>query len=456
MIGDLVVAIAFLCATAAALVRGPHAALGWIFLPAALLVPRSIAIEIEGLPDLSVIRAALAGLIVGAVLRSGGREITPRWRPIDLLPVLATVSFAISYGLQTDLKGFLHRLAALTFEWLAPYVIGRASLRDARRTRQVLTPLVLAGAVLALLAVYECRMADRIAARLWHAVLGTHVPGFWLGGAAWRWGYLRAFGTLGHPIYLGAVFAGLAPIAILLGLLRRSPRHTTWATAALLAAGCLSALSRGPLVVLGGVSAFFPLLAARGRSLLLAAVLAGVFASPVALERFSDTLSATRLDLKDFGNTESARYRLALLLIYVDDIADVGWWGDPSVVGEEYEQAWSIDNAYLYLFITGGWCGGAIFVLLISLLYARGFRSIRALRGPRRQMLCATMAAFTGITGSMTNVWFAPDYATFFFLFAALLVDQTEPKWFPMRRVARSPARAPALPEVSRGDLAPA
>lgn len=102
---------------------------------------------------------------------------------------------------------------------------------------------------------------------------------------------------------------------------------------------------------------------------------------------------------------------------------DVGWFGDPAIVGAEHPQMWSIDNAYLYLFLVGGWVGGTVFVMIIITLFYRAGSHLLVACGSDRKVVAASLASFAGVTGCMANIWFSPDYAPFFWIAAALVFD---------------------------------
>jgi hypothetical protein len=352
-----------------------------------------------------------------------GSELVPRWRWFDLLTLGPAFSFSVSYGLLTDLKGFYHELPILLLDWGCPYLFTRALVRDRNSLRLTLRALAVSSLLLACLAVYECRMATRLAADLWN-MLGIVLLDREHYGC-WRWGFLRAFATFCGPISLGTFFVGVTPLMILWGLL--DPRQRFWPRIATLAcaAGVVTSLSRGPIVVLVAIVIVFVPLAFRPRALITILPVACIMAAPFLLDIAREEVQYTEQRLEATGNTadESGHYRVALLLIYGQRIVDVGWWGDRSIVGLDYKAADSIDNAYLYLFIVGGWIGGGAFCLIVVMLLYWGVRSILYATGHDRKILVATVASFAGVAGCMANVWFASDYAPFFWTAAALVCN---------------------------------
>jgi hypothetical protein len=433
----LVVCSIFLAALVVSVIRSPRSSFGWVYLPTVILVPSAIAILVSSIPDLSVRRVALLGLALGAMLTGRSAQLVPRWRWLDLLPMAAVLSFSISHGLTDGFKGFYSRLAMLGMDWGLPYVFARALLDDARHTRNVLLPLVISLALLAFMAVYEGRMGYRLGAELWYRLAGTEIPDHWGGGAAYRWGFLRAYATTGHPILLGTIFATGAPLAVLWGLLRRGSRVPAFSVAVACAVGCVATISRGPLLILLACASIFTLIGYRVRSLgiLIAVMLA--LASPFAWEAFNETVEETRQDLIEGEAIDSPHYRIVLLLLYAKQ--DFGFWGNPRIVGVEYESTWSIDNAYLFLFITGGWCGGTLIIAMVVAWAALGWRAITSARGRKRKILSASLASFACVAGSMADVWFAPDYWPFFFVVGALVINQSRSTWFAGRGAHSTP-----------------
>ena len=125
------------------------------------------------------------------------------------------------------------------------------------------------------------------------------------------------------------------------------------------------------------------------------------------------------------GNVESSHYRLALWMIYGKQIAEVGWFGDPSLIGAEYQKASSVDNAYLQLAMQGGWLGGGLFLWMATFLLVVSLRSIRRTRGIERRIRSAIGASFAMCLACMLNTWFNPCFTHLFWLTGALTINYT-------------------------------
>jgi hypothetical protein len=402
---------------------GIRSAFGWVYLPTLMLVPARAVFDLPGLPDLTPGRGVAIGLIAGAIATGDGRGLLPRWRWIDALALLPVVSFAVSYGEITDFKGFYSRLAVLLMDWGCPYLFARALISDVVALRALLKPFAIFACVLAFLAVYESRMAFRLAPFLWNSigVALEPIPHY----GSWRWGFLRAHATFYGPIQLGTFFAMATPLALLWGILEPRYRKWSWLATLMCAGGCVASMSRGPMYILPAVTLICWIIARPRQSTILAALTVLICSAPFLVEAATEEVRYTSARVEATGNTadESGHYRIALLLIYGKEIAEVGWLGDPSIVGREYEATWSIDNAYLYLFLVGGWIGGGSICLLILVTFIQTLRALTGATGRDRWIITALLAAFAGMTGCMANVWFAVDYAPFFWSCQAILYN---------------------------------
>lgn len=424
----------------AAMERGVPWAFRWIVLPALIIVPHQIGLTVGGLPDPTVRRAAYVGVILGAIIARRTHQVIPRWRSFDILALMPVLFFSISFGLDTGMRGFAHRLVTLTLDWGTPYVLARAVLKNTDEVRAALRPLVFSSVLLAGLAVYECRMATRLTANLWNAMgFEVVVPRH---ATAWRWDYLRATAGFAHPITMATFFAMVTPLAALWGLLEPRQRQKAWVAVFACMSGCVAGLSRGPMLVLAVVGVVFTIVASPRRTPILLALFAIVLASsPLILEAGRKEAEYVRAEMDFRGNVESSHYRFALLMIYGERILDVGFWGGREVqTPEEYEKAWSIDNAYLFLFLTGGWLGGGSISLIVIILFCSGCRRILGTTGLERKILSAAVASFSAIAGCMANVWFAPDYAPFFFITGAMVFNLTH-RALPVPRLRQMPMR---------------
>jgi len=421
MTSDFFVSLVGALSVVSVCIKGVRWTFAYVYLATLLIVPLPITLSLAGLPDLTPRRAACVGLVLGAIIIGKGWQLAPRWHWFDVVALVPVLTFSVSYGLITDFKGFYHRLGVFAMDWACPYFLVRALFRDIDALRPALRTIACCTMVLAFLAVYECRMATRLAVDLWNMVgPDVPVPPHY---THWRWGYIRAAATWGGGLPLGTMFTTCAPLMVLWGLIGGVPRWKATGASLACAAGCVAAMSRGPMLVLAALASIFPIIAARRRWLFLILVAVPIVGAPLLVESAREEVTFTQGEMDEFGNTTSGHYRVALLLIYGQRVLDVGWWGDPGIVGLEYEHAWSVDNAYLYFFLTGGWLGGGAFCSLIAVLLCLGARRIAQANGHERKVAAAVLASFAGVAGCMANLWFAPEYAPLFWITAAIVLN---------------------------------
>lgn len=449
------VATLTLIALGATLVKGWRWAFVRLFLPSLLLVPCPLLLEFRGLPNLTPQRGVALGMLIGCLVLRRERDLLPRWRALDAWVLALLLSYSVSFGVNTDLKGFAHQIAVLTLDWGLPYLFARRLFVDGRHLRPFLAVVAACGFLLAFFSLYEARMADRLAARMWDAIAGYPVPDFWRNGGGMRYGFLRAFGPFVHPLVLASVLVALTPLILAWGYVDRGKRALARLAAAATAVGVLGPIARGPALVLGGLGGLTSMIVLRLPVVLLTAC-GGLLGYLLLSDTAQDVLVTTQIDLDVEGNTESGKYRLALLLIYLKEIPKVGWFGDPSVIGASYQAAWSIDNGYLFMYLTGGWIGGTGFLLLVLATCVAAYRALGRSRGLERRVRACVAASFLGLALCVANVWFARDLHPLFFVLLALVWSQRAPGWYRLAgaqaastggspRARRSPSRPRSL-----------
>jgi len=441
-VNEFLFVLATLLVTIFATIRkGRTWAFAYLYLPFTLLVPWNLFLHVQGLPELTPHRAIVSGMLIGCLLSGRVRELLPAWRKLDIYVLLIILSFSTSFGLSTDLKGFFHKVVTQALDWGLPYLYARAVFRDSSALRVCLPPLAISAALLGFGSFFEARMNDRVMAKFWNLVTGYPVPDHWLNGGGFRWGLLRAFGPFGNPLILATVLVALAPLALCWGWVDRKRRMWSRLACLIVAVGVLGPISRGPMLALAGITAVFGMAAAR-----LPALFLTLFGGFIAYVAFSDTVDnvveTTQSDLAFEGNTESGKYRVALLMIYIEEIPKVGWFGDDKVVGARYEGAWSIDNSFLFMYIMGGWLGGTLFFVLVVATCIRGYRTLIKAFGVERKIRAGITASFVGMAACIGNVWFTPEFAGFFFVLVALVWNQSAPDWYASLPARETVARA--------------
>jgi hypothetical protein len=412
-----------------------------LYVTTLLLVPFDIVLKISDFPDITPQAAVVLGMLCGAAAAGQLRSLFPRWRWIDALPLLMVASFAMGFGLRTDLHGFFHSLTVQTMSWGLPYLYARALLRNPAGLRLVALSIAVSGSILAVLSLLEARLQIHILAQAWNAVSDHATPTRFF--EALRWGYLRANGPFSHPLILATVLVAIAPFALCWGWLDRRRRLPALGAALVIALGVLSPVSRGPLLVLGATALLSCLLALRLPVFTL--VLVGSLAvSPVLVKQAQEVMHSTQADLDTEGNTDSASYRAALLMIYARQFDQFGPFGNLAVIGSQYRSAWSIDNSFLYMYIVSGWIGGTVFLLFSMLTLIKAYRALLPARGRERLLRVAILASFAGMTGCIADVWLSPEVGALYLVIGALIWNQSPRDWY-----ARSPRRRSLVPSTS-------
>jgi len=405
--------------------RGPATAFNWVFLPVFLLTPLDLWIHLPALPELNARRAIALCILIAMIARGKGEMSVPQRSSVDRLMLLAMVAWSLSYGVHTDVMGFVHSMAALSVDLWLPFILARRLWRGWDDLAKALIPIGFATLILALLAMYEARMISRSYARLWDDLTGTGVLPYF---EMWRWGFLRAGVVFNHPITLGVSFAMLAPLALLWGMLVPRWRRLSKFTAAACVIGAVATISRGPIIAaLLGLCVVWFMHKERRYIYPLIAVLV-VAAIPYLYGLLQDSMAYVEASLAEQGNVESGYYRIALFMIYLEAIRAGGLFGNPASIGQEYEAAWSIDNSYIYMFLTYGWLGGAVFTLLVVSMIWLAVGQTRRLQGEERIRMACLSGAAVALAFAILNVWFSGDYSPLLFMLLAVIVNQTLPR----------------------------
>lgn len=297
-----------------------------------------------------------------------------------------------------------------------PYFVFSRALNDMGRIRDAMACLAVAGALLAVIGIFE-------ASRHW--LLYSGLTQVWGSEERFRYlargGALRAMASTGHSIALGYVLA----VCLLLYLPMRERVRAAWqrnGLLVLLAAGLVSALSRGPwLAAAAGLLLYFALGRRPARSLLLLAGSAATGLVLLPLLPFGHSL----LGLIPFiGNVDTANidYRQRLMLNaaqiiwqypwlgsvdYLDRLADMGMKQGQGII--------DVVNTYARVALRSGLVGLACFagVLLTAWLAALRARKMSRRAGERdsadlgRGLAAAQLAVIVTI-GTVSSIGVIP------------------------------------------------
>lgn len=358
---------------------------------------------------------ALVILLPSALVLAGDRS-----RPTlgSTLPDKLLLGYLLLYFiLQLTADSFTNSLRGAFYAFIdvvLPYYVASRALNDLRKLHDAVMAFVLAAMVLSGLAVFEYA---------WHWLLFSSLPDALgvqnvLGGYLERNDYLRAQVTAGQPIPLGYV------IAVALGLygsLRKAiPSASAWWLGyALLLAGLIAPLSRGPWVGYA-VIALVMIVTGRGAlgnlAKLVAVALLGlpVLMATPAGERLIDYLPF--VGSVDEGNVT---YRQLLLNVSLEIVKENPLFGsyDFLLFLEELRQGQGIIdivNTYLGVVLPTGLVGLTLFVSFFLSIAAGLYQSLRRSQNKEGEehllgrALLATLIGILVIIFTVSSISFIP------------------------------------------------
>lgn len=362
--------------------RSPATAVTAAVLGAYLLLPRNFSIELPAVPSLDknsipALAAALAAAIMikgprlralppGAVL--GG--LLPRSRVVRILFIvmlagsLATVltnGDALRYGsiVQPALRPYdAASFFGITLFMLLPFLLARKYLAHPDGQRTLLVGLAVAGALYAVLALYEVRFSPQLSRMIY-----GYFPHDWRQHL--RAGGYRPVIFLHHGLWLAIFFCGSFLAALSLWRSSSGTDRTRWLAASvwlfltLVLAKGVGALAIG--LLLGGMIVFMPV---RLQVVTVAVIAAMLLAYPM-LRGAGLVPTETVLNLSesyDPDRAASLRFRLDnedSLLERANQRPAFGWggWGRNRVMSDEGEDLSITDGYWIILIGTRGWIG---------------------------------------------------------------------------------------------------
>ncbi len=335
-----------------------------IYLPVFMLFPIYYFWKVELLPPIDFSEAMLVPLGIAIAAKE-----LPRWRfsVMDLFVGLFIFTTAFADSLHDEDTAAKFQLFSNIVIALVPYAAGKLLIeKDGARNRMI-KRMVFCLFLASLLSIYEYRMGANPFTLFWARFFPDE-------SFAWktqfRWGFGRVSGPYGQSELAGMMlFTGLT-LTLYLNFYRAWEPHFRgfeWLRlrkSTLIAWGIgitlLMTQARGPW--LGSIVAIPIALIGRTRRVLRASILLGSLclvggtASYIALKAYADAPVTS-------SEQENAQYRSHLLDNYVPvAIAGGAWgWGQdfPRVGGQG-----SIDNEYLFIFLTQGWVGLLSFTAL--------------------------------------------------------------------------------------------
>jgi hypothetical protein len=336
-----------LAAMVAMLLLSPGRALG-VIIASMLIWPEYLRIPV-GLAQMSVPRLAALALIARMLVRGGPTQV--RWNWIDAVIALGWVwdlaANQVEGGDPTQSTYMIGRV----FDTVCMYFAARLSLRGERDYAGLFVPTAIAGVALGILGVMEAAMSRSLYEHL-YAYGG---PAWFDKDAEYRYGFLRARASTGHPIYFGMA---MTVVTGMVYAMRGSTRwRSVWAFAvAVSLLGLLSSLSSGPqlaLVVLLITSCF--MYAKRLiRPAVVALLVLCTFVELASNRHFYQLIDYLAM------NSETAWYRGRLLEVAISHLSEYWAFG----VGAQWPHHWGAEidtrlhvdvvNHYIIVALYGG------------------------------------------------------------------------------------------------------
>jgi hypothetical protein len=414
-----------------------------IVLPVIILLPLYYSFKAPLVPPIDFGDAVLIPLGIGLTLRA-----LPFWRYtlMDLWLILFVISTGVADRLAGYSTGSTFELFDSVSKILVPYMAGKLLIEQDGNRAATLKRIVTLMVVAAIPSFYEVFWHDNLYRAAFQPYLFAN--SVWL--TQMRNGFGRLAGPYAQAELAGMVFLVGAVFALFLARyfhwgerFRHAPwlpvRKSTLVIAVLLLALILTQ-SRGPEL---GILIAIPIaLVGRSRRVLRSIFIAVVFAavvgsaSYVAIMRYTDTQQIKSED------QSSAVYRKILLDNYLPLAEHGGPWGrglsflDYHAVGAQA----SIDNEYLFVWITQGYVGIAAFLLLVGgTLTNLVLATIYSPQKIDRSFAFTLLGIFVGLLFVVATVFLGVQALIFFFLIVG---------WSQTLRTPPAERKHPALQQV--------
>jgi len=280
-----------------------------------------------------------------------------------------------------------------------PYYVVSRSLKDVQGFRDALMGFGIAAMILAAIGVFEFGKHWLLYASLEDA-LG--VP--WdSGGYLERDDNLRALASTGQPIVLGYVMA--VALGMFMFLQKSVPRRAVWMLGlALLLAGLLAALSRGPWLGAAVIFLIFAATGPRAFSRLSLFGLLGLLVLPILLATSAGEKIIDYLPFVGTVDAENVTYRQLLIDYSIEIIKDNLLFGsyDFLLFLEDLRQGQGIIdlvNSYLGIALASGLVGLSLFVSFFGVILVNIYKGMRglAMNDERRLLGRVLVATIIGI-----------------------------------------------------------
>jgi hypothetical protein len=420
-----------------------------VVVPVLFFLPTYFFFTLKPLPSLNFIDTALLALGAGMLIFD-----MPRWR-FTLGDVWMGI-FLLTSSLTDYQSGRTTDAAFAMFNCivtgLVPYMAGKLLIEQGdgrlKFTRRMVAILLFTG----VLSSYEYFLKSNPFSAFWNHFFPTQWAGW---GTQVRWGFGRMSGPYAQSELAGIVFSAGLMMAIWLGFRNYQERalgdrweplikRGTWVIVAFFVIVYMTQ-ARGPwlgTIVALAIASIGP----AKRPVQRAVIVIGLVLA-VGVPAYVASKSYVSGPRKDYGSEkETAQYRAELIDNYVPVAENGGLfgWGEkfPIMQGQV-----SIDNEYLYVWLTQGYLGVGAFVLLllegsVSLLR----NGIRAGSARERHFDFSLLGLLLGIAFTLGTVFLgAQSFELMFLLFGWAQAVR------PNRALAGAPVAAVARAQASQG-----
>jgi len=446
---DLIILIPFFACLAVLVMRSARHAFAYVFLPTIMLLPGYWTLRLPHIPPLSFTDVVI--LPLGLVLLA--TEIR-RWRFdwMDLWVLLFAVSAGMSEGLSAELAyGTWPRLfsadsaasVALSYNInngiyaffgrinsvILPYVVGKLIIEHGELNGQPMRKVMIRRIVTFLSIVSAFGIIDFLNGRSTYQRVFRH---FFVGQMIdfpeqVRWGFGRIAGPFGHAILAGMVFlTGLIYFLWLLWVdrdwggrpfMKAFPLKMRTIVLLALFGGLLMTQSRGPWigVILSLIFALLSRVMSAGKAAVVFLALVGGLGSVVYIVGKQYTQGPREAAASE--SQASAIYRRELLQTYIPVIRErpAFGWGFTDYPGPNGQK--SIDNEFLWVVVTQGFFGLAIFFMIAI---GSGIRLLKYVGKPLvpedRLLVFAHIAVLMGLLTSLATVYMGGEVMVVYFL----------------------------------------
>ncbi len=385
-----------------------------IYLPVLLLLPLYFHIKLPGLPPIDFSEAVAIPLGCALVYR-----LWPFFKLsfTDIALAVFVASAGAYHFLTHDTTHGIFNIFYLVFEGVIPYLFGKLLIEHFDIRVQTVRRIVVLMAAGCLVSLLEYFFGVNPFASAFHPFFPQQKL-IWL--TQFRWGFGRVAGPYGQSELAGIMlFSGIV-FAVWVSLAHPWKEKFTnvvkvrTALLAVLVITLLSTQARGPW--LGCILALPTALLGRTRNLSRNAFVLVAVCVVAGLALYVKGKAYTSVN-PSTDEQQTAQYRADLIDFYVPIAQKGGAWG----WGEGFpvvHTSSSIDNEYLFLWLTQGWVGMVSFVAFAAATVYRLIVAILHSTGKRDRFFALTLlGCFSGILLTIGTVFlFGQPFQLFFLL----------------------------------------